>query len=82
MSWISVDHSWKVGGRKRMNGFLLRLCLMVMIFNLNSAFPRDPRSVYLLESLREAQVDSGISSREEAIRFLVDLVEGGIELTE
>jgi len=41
-----------------------------------------PQIGYLLESLREAQVDSGISSREEAIRFVADLVEGGIELTE
>ena len=41
-----------------------------------------PRIGLLLESLREAQVDSGISSREEAIQFLTDLVEGAIEITE
>ncbi len=45
MSWIFVDHSWKVGGRKMINGSLLRSCLMVMISNLNSAFPRDLGSV-------------------------------------
>jgi len=41
-----------------------------------------PRIGTLLESLREAQVERGISSRQEAIQFLVDLVEGQIEKSE
>ncbi len=41
-----------------------------------------PRIGTLLESLREAQVERGISSREEAIEFLTDLVESASEKTE
>ncbi len=41
-----------------------------------------PRIGSLLESLREAQVERGISSRGEAVQFLTDLVEGSIEISE
>ena len=41
-----------------------------------------PRIGSLLESLREAQVERGISSREEAVQFLTGLVEDSIEITE
>jgi len=41
-----------------------------------------PRIGSLLESLREAQVERGISSREEAVQFLIDQVDGASEITE
>ena len=41
-----------------------------------------PRIGSLLESLHEAQVERGISSRAEAVKFLTDLVEGSSEITE
>jgi len=41
-----------------------------------------PRIGFLLESLREVQVERGISSREEALQFLTDLVNERNERTE
>ncbi len=41
-----------------------------------------PRIGFLLESLREAQVERSISSREEAIQYLTDVVDGIIEKPE
>jgi len=41
-----------------------------------------PHIGMLLESLREAQVERGISSREEAVQFLTDVLEGKNEIAE